>query len=296
MFFLFLIPLIGTIECARWACPQLSFMAIKSIRRIGQTHFLKQLAQHYFFLLTSLKVNNNKAILVQIFDINVWNHYLIKSLVHLDSIRKTFALQIMPSIQTLKETISNMLFKPSVPKMLHKLNTTLAKAICSLKRRHRIYPCFLKILNLSLVRLQFLYFLLGREFSSKIFLSINQLNLRFRFCLQPLNLYKCFHTKTLIRFLSIRSYSTNTFLKDTPKKFSITNFKYIDLNNFKSFKSFFILNNIRKENSKFRFLLKNIIADPIFLIYSYKTIIYNINDATPFELINNSTLRKINIH
>jgi hypothetical protein len=175
--------------------------------------------------------------------------------------------------------------------MLYKLNTTLAKAICSLKRRHKIYPRFFEDnQSISLVRLPFL------DFCLVFFLSINQLNLRFRFCLQPLNLYKCFHTETIIGFLSIQRYSTTTFLKDTPKKFSITNFKYIDLNSFKSFKSFFILNNIRKENGKFRFLLKNIIADPVFLIYSYKTIINNTNDMKPFELINNIVLHKINIH
>jgi hypothetical protein len=115
VFFLFLIPLIGTIECARWECPRLYFMATKSTKRIGQNNFLKQLTQHYFFLLTSLKVNNNKATLVQIFDINVWKHYLIKSLVYLDSARKTFALKIRFSIQALKDMkmlISSMLFKP----------------------------------------------------------------------------------------------------------------------------------------------------------------------------------------
>jgi hypothetical protein len=115
VFFLFLIPLIGTIECARWECQRLYFMATKNPKRIDQNNSLKQLIQHYFFRLTSLKVNNNKATLVQIFDTNIWNHYLIKSLVHLDSIRKTFALQIMFSIKTLKDMkmlISNMLFKP----------------------------------------------------------------------------------------------------------------------------------------------------------------------------------------
>ena len=297
VFFLFIIPSIGIIECARWGCPQLSFIAIKSVKRIGQTSSLKQLTQHYFFLITSLKVNNNKAILVHIFDIDVWDQYLIKSLVHLDSVRKTFALQIILSIQALKDIISNTLFKPSIPKMLHKLTTTLAKGICSLKRRHKIYPCFFEDSPfVSRVRLTFLNFCLQRNFSSKNFLSTNQLNLRFRFCLQPLNLDKCVYTKALIGFLNTQCYSTPTFLKNIPKTFSITNFKYIDLNNFKSFKSFFILNNIRKENNKFRFLLKNIVANPIFLIYSYKTIINNTNNMTPFELINNITLRKINIH
>lgn len=182
------------------------------------------------------------------------------------------------ALKDMKMLISSMLFKLfSLPKMLYKLETTLAKAIYSLKRRHNIY----------------LHFFENNPF---IFRSINQLNLRFKFCLQPLNLYPCFHTKTIIRFLSIQSYFTSTFLEDTPKKFSIANFKYIDLNNFKSFKSFFILNNIRKENGKFRFLLKNIIADPVFLIYSYKTIINNTNDIKPFELINLMTLQKINIH
>jgi hypothetical protein len=296
-FFLFLIPVIGIIECARWACPQLSFIATKSIKKIGQTNSLKELTQHYFFLVTSLKVNNNKAISVHIFYINVWNHYLIKSLVHLDSVRTTFALQIMPSIQTLKDIISNTLFKPSMPDMLHKFNTTLAKGIYSLKRRHKIYQCFFEDNQyISLVRLTFLYFCLQKSFSSKNFLLMSQLNLRFRFCLQPLNLYKCVSTKTLIGFLNTQYYSNTTFLKKNPKKFSITNFKYIDLNNFESFKSFFLLNNIKKENNKFRFLLKNIIANPLFLIYSYKTIVNNTNNITPFELINNITLRKINIH
>jgi hypothetical protein len=109
-------------------------------------------------------------------------------------------------------------------------------------------------------------------------------------------LYKCFRTKKLIGFLNIQYYSTTTLLKDTPKKFSIVNFKYIDLNNFKFFKSFFILNNIRKKNGKFRSLLTTIIADPVFLIYSYKTIINHTNDMKPFELINNIALHKINIH
>lgn len=291
-----LIPLIGTIECARWECPKFFFMAIKSIKRIGQMNLLKQLTQHCFFLITSLKVNNNKAILVHIFDINVWNHYLIKSLVYLDSIRKTFALQIIVSIETLKDIVSNKLFKPSIPKMLSKLNTTLAKGICGLKRRHKIYRCFFEDKqSVSLVGLVLLYFYLQKSFSSKNFLSINQLNLRLTFCLQPLNLYKCLHTETLVRFLKTQYYST-ALLKNTRKNFSITDFKHIDLNNFESFKSFFILNNIRKKNNKFRFLLKNIVANPIFLIYSYITIIYNTNNMTPFELINNITLSKTNIH
>lgn len=170
-----------------------------------------------------------------------------------------------------------MLLKLSLPKMLYKPNTTLAKAIYSLKRRHKIYLHFFKN-------------------NRSVFLSVNQQNLRFKFCLQPLNLYQYSHKKTIIEFLNIQYYFTNTFLKNTPKKFSITSFKYIDLNNFKSFKSFFILNNIKKKNGKFRSILKNIVADPIFLIYSYKTIINNTNNIKPFELINTLTLHKINIH
>lgn len=62
--------------------------------------------------------------------------------------------------------------------------------------------------------------------------------------------------------------------------------KSIDLNTFKTYKPFFLLNNLIKLDGKFRRLLKNIISEPIFLIFSYLTIKC---------FINNFSQKKVNV-
>lgn len=69
--------------------------------------------------------------------------------------------------------------------------------------------------------------------------------------------------------------------------------KRINLFNLKSYKPFFILRNLKKENGKFRYLLKNVISEPLFLIFAYKTIINITSSMKLSNLISKITLNAI---
>lgn len=71
------------------------------------------------------------------------------------------------------------------------------------------------------------------------------------------------------------------------------NKNYFNIYNLESYKSFFILNNLTKKNEKFRYLLKNIISEPLFLIYAYKTLT-KLNYNVSYDLISKNILNGIN--
>jgi len=89
--------------------------------------------------------------------------------------------------------------------------------------------------------------------------------------------------------------SINTFFKNIWNKHLPNVSNRIDLFNLKSYKPFFILTNLKKENGKFRYLLKNVISEPLFLICAYKTIPNATIGLTSFSLINKITLNRIDI-
>jgi len=89
--------------------------------------------------------------------------------------------------------------------------------------------------------------------------------------------------------------SNDTFLKDILNKHLPIVFKRIDLFNLESYKPFFILRNLKKDNGKFRYLLKNVISEPLFLIYAYRTIVNVTDNITGFDLINQITLNEMDI-
>lgn len=69
--------------------------------------------------------------------------------------------------------------------------------------------------------------------------------------------------------------------------------KQIDLYNLKFYKPFFRLRNLKKNSDKFRYILKNVISEPLFLFYTYKDIINNSNRATMFKINNKITCKHI---
>ena len=77
--------------------------------------------------------------------------------------------------------------------------------------------------------------------------------------------------------------SGDTSSKDMLNKYLPIVFKRIDLFNLESYKPFFILRNLRKGNGKFRYLLKNVISEPLFLIYAYRVIASVTGNMTPFN-------------
>jgi hypothetical protein len=62
-----------------------------------------------------------------------------------------------------------------------------------------------------------------------------------------------------------------------------------------SYAPFLLLNNLRKDKSKFKHLLKNLIAETFFLIYAYKTIILLPNYCVHFDFAHKMILNKINL-
>lgn len=73
----------------------------------------------------------------------------------------------------------------------------------------------------------------------------------------------------------------------------IINWKRINLNIVETYKPFFILNNLIKINGKFRWIFRDIISEPIFLIFSFLTLKNNKNN---FELSYlNIKLNNINV-
>ena len=58
---------------------------------------------------------------------------------------------------------------------------------------------------------------------------------------------------------------------------------------------FVLLKNLRKNNGKFRYLLKNIVAEKLFLIYAYKTMVIIPNYIIHLDFIDKTFLKKINI-
>ena len=58
---------------------------------------------------------------------------------------------------------------------------------------------------------------------------------------------------------------------------------------------FILLKNLRKNNGKFRYLLRNVIAEKLFLIYAYKTMVISPNYIIHLDFINKSLTQKINI-
>jgi retron-type reverse transcriptase len=73
-------------------------------------------------------------------------------------------------------------------------------------------------------------------------------------------------------------------------------FKQINIHKLESYKSFFILKNLKKKNNKFRYLLKNVISEPLFLIYAYRTIQNTLGDMTLCDLTSKTALNNIDIN
>ena len=61
------------------------------------------------------------------------------------------------------------------------------------------------------------------------------------------------------------------------------------------YKFFFIFSNLKKENNKYKYLLKNIIFKLLFLFYAYKVNVNVPNNITLFDLVSKIILNKINI-
>lgn len=88
---------------------------------------------------------------------------------------------------------------------------------------------------------------------------------------------------------------SDVLLRNILNKYVPIVLKRIHLYNLESYKSFFILRNLKKKNSKFRYLLKNVISEPLFLIYAYKIIASKSGNMTPSDLISKTTLDGIDI-
>lgn len=71
-------------------------------------------------------------------------------------------------------------------------------------------------------------------------------------------------------------------------------FQKINVYNLKSYKFFFILQNLKRNNSKYESLLKNIISEPLFLIYVYKAILDRKNHIAFKDLSHKAVLKEIN--
>jgi hypothetical protein len=77
---------------------------------------------------------------------------------------------------------------------------------------------------------------------------------------------------------------SNIFSKDILNKRLPIVFKQINLFNLELYKPFFILRNLKKDNGKFRYLLKNVISEPLFLMYAFKTIANMMDNTLAFNL------------
>lgn len=91
----------------------------------------------------------------------------------------------------------------------------------------------------------------------------------------------------------ISNYSTTSFPKKNSNHYLPLFKNSFNVYSLESYKSFFILNNLTKKNEKFRYLLKNIISEPLFLIYAYKTL-NQTNKNISYDLISKNILNGIN--
>lgn len=66
-------------------------------------------------------------------------------------------------------------------------------------------------------------------------------------------------------------------------------------NNLESQTPFLLLKNLRKNNGKFRYLLKNIIAEKLFLIYAYKTMFIIPNYFIHLDFTDKIILKGVNV-
>ena len=67
------------------------------------------------------------------------------------------------------------------------------------------------------------------------------------------------------------------------------------MNYLKDQKSFILLKNLKKNNGKFRYLLKNVIAEDNFLLYVYKTMIIIPNHTIDLSFNCKTITKEINI-
>jgi hypothetical protein len=85
------------------------------------------------------------------------------------------------------------------------------------------------------------------------------------------------------------------YTQDFFKKYYFVTFKRNNSNGLNNQAPFLLLKNLKKNNGKFKYLLKRIIAETFFLLYAYKTIITIPNYLTQFDLVYKTITEEINV-